>query len=307
MKRIIGRRLHFLVIAVLAAGFGTSGFAASFKVTRLRGRVQIKSAQGAAFSPAKKGGVYPFGTTVKTARNSYCDVQLSPGNKVRILSRSVVTVTRQPAGARVVRLNMPRGRVKVALKKFPANTRFEIESPVGVCAAVGTAFTFGVQPAGKSTTAMTIQCTENAVTFSGELFGLDTVAAGGSLTASIYESAAGWLVRFFCRGQAVQLHFGGSSVGLAPGSTAAFAIPRTGAGGPDFSRFAMRVERGSASVGGSTITRADGNVLIRGNTSTRGADADALFRTVRGAQPTPGPGQVPGPGEDVPQSPGGTQ
>jgi len=293
------------VFAALMVTLSTLAFS-DFTIVRVRGRVKVKIPTAKEFTAAKSGQKCPFGTAIKTGRLSSAMIELSEGNRFRVLGSTTITVTPNAANPKLVRVKIEQGRLAVSLKKFPKDAKFEVESPVGVCAAVGTDFTFSYQMPSGEVRLVSIAVSAGAVTFTGELFGAAEVAAGGSLEAALYESAAGWYLRIRVTGTPVDLKFGNNVVHLNAGTTAAFAFGRTAAGTPDMTQVASRILRGSGVIGGRTVNSDTGAFLIRDNSVTVGAGADQMLNQT--APPaTRGEMLVPQPAQDVPQSPGGVQ
>jgi len=112
----------------------------SFKVKTLENTVETKAGLSAKYKAAQVGAEYKFGTTVRTGRDAWTDLELLPKNMVRVLANSEVVIGPKMKNPKVVALNLKGGAVKSTLDSFPKDHLFEVQTPMAICGAVGTAF-----------------------------------------------------------------------------------------------------------------------------------------------------------------------
>jgi hypothetical protein len=101
-----------------------------FRVTGCKGDCQVKKPGGTAFEPVFTGKAYPFGTIVRTGLAGELFVLLSPGDSLRVLAQSELTVW-EPEGTiansnRIVRLDA--GKVEIIAREGLAEKSLTVET-----------------------------------------------------------------------------------------------------------------------------------------------------------------------------------
>lgn len=108
----------------------------SFLLKKAEGKVEVKTDKK--YDTAEPGKAYPFGSTLKTGRKATADFEFSPKNAFRVLPQTEVTVLPNTQNPKLVSLKLEDGEMSFALDEFPKDAKFEIQTPLGVCGAVGT-------------------------------------------------------------------------------------------------------------------------------------------------------------------------
>ncbi len=129
------------------------------QIQALQGEVQFFEKEGAASQAAKIGMTVSPSNIIATGNHAYCVVQLDEQNSFRIKQNARVKIDRiweasqKPDGSVVneARLDLMRGELTAKLDKLPANSKFEVSSPVAIAGATGTAYTVQVEPEGSGT------------------------------------------------------------------------------------------------------------------------------------------------------------
>ena len=130
--------LRILVLA-LPLGLGHA-FADGFKALSSNGMCTVQSPGEDAEESLALDHEYPYGSTLKTARNSTAVLEFSNGNRFRVLPRTVVTVTQDVRNKKVRRIQLTEGKVALELDNLREGDRITVETPTAVCGAVGTHF-----------------------------------------------------------------------------------------------------------------------------------------------------------------------
>jgi len=145
---------------------------------------------------------YKLGSTVKTGRNAFADLELSPKNQVRVLAKSEVQVGVNMKSPLIIALKLNRGKVDCKLDNFPKGQIFQVQTPVGICGAVGTAYSVE-ELLGDHSTDTNIFVSDGSVYLDGQYVRtLDTpLGPGQSLSISIVERQGERLVTVTFNGQ----------------------------------------------------------------------------------------------------------
>jgi len=126
-------RLAAIGAVVWATTLPAQSFDPLFRVSNIKGACQVKRPEATAFEPAENGKAYPFGTAVRTTRDSQALILLSADDTVQMQALSDVTVL-APAGTdagRVVRLDG--GKLQTFIREGLPEKAVVIETPVAVC------------------------------------------------------------------------------------------------------------------------------------------------------------------------------
>lgn len=141
-----------VILLILLSGFLYSEMVAGAKVTRIYGKVYTQDGKA-----VNQGDILSVNQTISTAADSYVELELSPGNSVRVKENSQLLIknldseSKEPDGA-VVRLtdfNLIEGDLALKLDNLPKNTLIQVSSPTAVAGARGTAFVVRYNPAVK--------------------------------------------------------------------------------------------------------------------------------------------------------------
>jgi len=112
----------------------------TFQAVAKKGQVRVRLPKQTAWSDLELKKPYPLGAWLKTGRNSFAVIELSTGNRFRVLARTVVAVTADIRNPRVRKLQLASGRVEIELDRFPSGYQFRVETPTAVCGALGTRY-----------------------------------------------------------------------------------------------------------------------------------------------------------------------
>ncbi len=179
-----------------------------FKALAKEGDVTIqapkaaKAVKAANFTDLKLDTPYKLGSTVKTGRNAFVDLELSPKNQVRVLAKSEIQMGVKMKHPLIIALKLNRGKVDCKLDNFPKGHLFQVQTPVGICGAVGTAYSVE-ELLGDHSTATNIFVSDGSVYLDGQYVRtIDTpLGPGQSLSISIVERDRERLVTVTFNGQ----------------------------------------------------------------------------------------------------------
>jgi hypothetical protein len=152
-----------LVLCLGAAGLWAAPFEKQFRITEVSGSCTVQL-PGQPATPAVKGLSCPYGTRITTERRATAVLELSNGNRVRVLAATTMAVTEdaQDPSAKIVRL--AEGRIRVQLEpNSHKNNRFTVETPVAICGIVGCDMEFAVESGGS----LSVNVVEGLVNLSG--------------------------------------------------------------------------------------------------------------------------------------------
>jgi len=111
-----------------------------FKVTGMKGTARIHQPGHLGYRTPTIGATYPVGSTVKTERDSFLDLELSPRNVIRVLPLTEAVIGEKMRNPGLVSVRLYGGTTDVKLDDFPKDCKFQVSTPMAVCGAVGTAY-----------------------------------------------------------------------------------------------------------------------------------------------------------------------
>jgi hypothetical protein len=141
MKKIAG--LGGLVLATVLLIFNSRVQAQEVTIAKVQGEVMVT--RGDQTWPAKEGMAYQENDILKTGENCMVDFTMNGLAGCRMLASSECAVVSANSNAMAVKVND--GNVILNLKKLPAESSFELETPTAVASVRGTQFWGRVNPA----------------------------------------------------------------------------------------------------------------------------------------------------------------
>lgn len=173
-----------------------------FKALAKEGEATIKPPKADKFTELKLDVPCKLGSVVKTGRNAFADLELSPKNQVRVLAKTEVQVGLTMKHPLIIALKLNSGKVDCKLDNFPKGHLFQVQTPVGICGAVGTSFSVE-ELLGDHSAATNIFVSDGSVYLDGQFVRtLDTpLGPGQSLSISIVERENERLVTVTFNGQ----------------------------------------------------------------------------------------------------------
>ena len=174
MKRSL---LVSLVLGLFATGYvtmaGDSVVFKEVKALKVEGDVTVMAATGTATVAMQKDAVYPFGTTIKTGRASFADLELSPKNVFRVRASSTVLLQPNDKNPKLVALKLTDGEIESNLGAFPKGYHYEVQTPLAICGAVGTNFSVRYVYTQKNEVQIQVIDNEGNVTIRGDQMRLE--------------------------------------------------------------------------------------------------------------------------------------
>lgn len=173
-----------------------SPFGDTFLVKQVEGTVEIveqgedenNTADLQVVGMVEAGKHYPYNIRLRTGRNSMALIELSSGNTVRLLAKTTMAIVKDEDDPRLIRVGLNPGELEIQLDDYPDDHGFEVETPVGICGAVGTHFyiLYRLQADGY-TSEIQVACYRGAVNFRGPYIstGKDTIREGSSFAFAI--------------------------------------------------------------------------------------------------------------------------
>ncbi len=251
----------------------------TFLVKQIEGTVEIIE-QGEAEGLEKKGNDtkvigsveagkrYPYNIRFRTGRNSMALIELYPGNTVRMLANTTMAIVRGEDDPRLVRVGINPGELEIHLDDYPKDHGFEVETPVGICGAVGTRFyiMYKLHEDGY-TSECQVSCSRGSVRFWGPFVSTDddTIRAGSSFAFAIVQCPQrryAFLPLIDILGQDISLVLAGPhALVLADGTSIQAAMANV----PGTAEYvAVRVLRGRILVGSEVLDENGYARFIRG-------------------------------------------
>ena len=135
-------RLSTLCLAALltsAAGVWSEDIT-SFTALEVKGNCKIKTPDADAYSNIETDVKYLFGSTVKTMRKSYVELEFSENNRFRLLARTTLTIEQDTRNPKLKIVKLEAGHIDLQLDDLPADHSLKVETPTAVCGAIGTRF-----------------------------------------------------------------------------------------------------------------------------------------------------------------------
>ncbi len=142
--------MKHLLILLFIFFIASNGISASNELPKIKdqkGSVFYKKSLSTSWNNAKIGQALDLKDSIKTSEESYADVEFDMVNLFRLNSASKIVVETLPDRSeendsveRLYNFNLLNGNVIARLKKLPKKTRFEIQTPVAIAGARGTAF-----------------------------------------------------------------------------------------------------------------------------------------------------------------------
>ena len=126
----------FLGALLVAGVLSADNFNNLFRIGAPNGDCQICRPGQTVFEPVLKGKAYPYGSVVKTGKDSDVVVLISESDAVRLLADSAVQadLNKEIEGGRVISLKQ--GSILVRLNAANTNSTVIIDTPVGKCVSM---------------------------------------------------------------------------------------------------------------------------------------------------------------------------
>ena len=150
------------------------------------------------------------------------------------------------------------------------------QTPLGICAAVGTVFNVGYQAPSPIDKAQDLEVVSGAVTYDGEGLKTQAIPGGGSISmVATAKKPCSRKIKLTITGQPLLLTLGGKhKVLVDPGTELEVGMPDED-GKTDF--VAVSVTAGQASVGGKQLKAGDTPSFVEGDDVMAGEDATPYF------------------------------
>ncbi len=192
MKRMIMVGIGCLLGGMTAFGAADAAFSQA-KAVKVSGEVTVKPDGQEAFVVMQEGSSYSFGSTIKTGRASFADMEIAPQNSFRVQPASHVVL--QKGIKSTVAMSLVSGTVVSTLDKFPKNMKYEVQTPLAVCGAVGTSYSVTFTVAADGTIKLEVVDSEGNVSILGKHVKLERgskLKPGQSLAIELTKTPAGW-------------------------------------------------------------------------------------------------------------------
>lgn len=147
MKTRNSALIILLILLNLSYGVAETSESANPKIKAKEGTALYKQASGVSFVEVTAGQELALNDELKTMEKSTVDVEFDLVNLFRVQAKSHIKVNEIPSAAqtgknaeRLYNLGLIDGSMIAKLNKLPQGTRFEVQTPVAVAGARGTAF-----------------------------------------------------------------------------------------------------------------------------------------------------------------------
>lgn len=170
-----------------------------FTPLETKNKCLIKSETGK-YVPIKIKQSYPFGSVVKTGRNSSMILEFSQGNTFQLLARTKLTITEDVRNPKLKIIKLEKGTINLSLDHFPKDHKLQVETPTAVCGAVGTRFVVSFEDEAKTpkTRENSFSCDRGEIFVSsrftvkekpviGKSFDVPSMKAGSAMVAVIHQ------------------------------------------------------------------------------------------------------------------------
>lgn len=253
-------------------------FGATFTVTEIAETVAVILNDKEA--AAQVDGVYPYGTTVKTDKDSSATLELNGESTIRLAEKTEMKVQRDTDDSKIIRVHLEEGEVHIALPDLEDKYKFEVKTPFGTCRVVGTRFSILHRRLADGITEYTrIMCDEGEVIFSGPYVAMnDDILIPGSVfefeVINCPHRRYAFIPRISVQGQDMRLAVGNNNAfTLVDGG-----IVKVGMGNmPDVEFVGIGVVAGSMIVNGFQYFSDENAQFLRGDEFVPGVSAEAFM------------------------------
>ncbi len=122
-------------VVALVSPLQAQSFDPLFRIAGIRGACQVKTPDATSFESATKGKAYPFGTAIRTGKDSEAQILFSADDVLRMSASSELTITEPDgvafASSRIVRL--AEGRVDFVVRDGLSEKALVVDSAVATC------------------------------------------------------------------------------------------------------------------------------------------------------------------------------
>jgi len=188
---------------------GTAVFAAPFdplfKIVKVTGDCAVRAPDSEDFSPAEEGKAYPYGTKMRTGRNSSAIIAFSDGNQCRVLARASLAITEKEEDASFKLIKLEQGKISLTLQEdYHETNELNVETATAICGAIGSDYdvTVTIQD---GLIVVYVTCSDGSIWASGADFRIPLMLVGDSLT--ITGSRDGTFVRLKVVDGEFRIHF----------------------------------------------------------------------------------------------------
>ena len=204
------------------------------KALLVEGDVTVASGEKGAVVPMTKDTVYPFGSTIKTGRVSFADLELSPKNTFRLLAGSNLLLQPNTKNPKLVSLKITEGIIESKLDDLPNGCRYEVQTPVAIVGAVGTQYTVKYIHVTEKEVVLEVVVAVGHVSIRGDGLKIegDGMKLGQNLTVRLTRTGSGWTATAIftgAPGDSIMINLWGirERLSVPAGSTAAVPVPAT--------------------------------------------------------------------------------
>ena len=263
------------LVAVMAALSFGHAFADGFKALSKNGMCTVKPPGADVASELVVGQEYPYGSTLKTARNSTASLQFSNGNRFRVLPRTTVIVNQDIKNKKVRRIKLAEGKVALELDNLREGDRITVETPTAVCGAVGTHFEAAYTETEKKGGGLfgglfgrkrlegrnAFSCSKGEAFAGSPTFDVASLKPGTALRATVHAGRENSYTDMALDGGSVSVAFGGSNTLVADAGTALRTAHEKTNAAPFV---AVRLDAGKARAGDVDVSKKGSQFVLEG-------------------------------------------
>lgn len=113
-----------------------------FRVVQIEGTCSIQQPGAAELAAAVEGKAYPYGSRLRTGRNSSAIIRFSQGNDCRVLARADLQITKDTSDPKLKIIKLDTGKIEITLDDDfeQSGDGLNVETASAICGAIGCEF-----------------------------------------------------------------------------------------------------------------------------------------------------------------------
>ncbi|MBN2300941.1 MAG: hypothetical protein JXN60_00360 [Lentisphaerae bacterium] len=179
--------ISLVVLMMCLAGISASaaGFDPLFRILQIEGICTVQKPGETQEVNALEDYAYPYGTRVKTGRNSSAVIRLSQGNDCRILAKADLAITEDVKNPKIKVIKLDAGKVDITLdEEFDkSGDGLNVETASAICGAIGCKFSVDARMV-QDLQVVVILCIKGKISIFGPHFKVPFITTDQGITVS---------------------------------------------------------------------------------------------------------------------------
>lgn len=184
MKKLSLLAIGMTLILCWALESQAGKFDPLFKIEAINGTCNVGAAGSETLEAAVEGKAYPYGTRVKTDRNSSCIIKFSTGNECMVMANADLILTEGTQDKKIKNIKLNQGKIDVTLEHdYNKNNELNVETTAAICGAISCKFTVDARTEDDLNLTI-IGCAEGKIKLTGRNFGIMELDADDWITVA---------------------------------------------------------------------------------------------------------------------------